>query len=969
MADLSHWPEADALLDEALDLDDEARRVWLASLAARDADLAAALANVLREQRPDTFLAPGAPLGGALAADLEAAVDGDEKPRLDPGARFGPYRVVELLGRGGMGEVYRARDVRLERDVALKVLPGRWASDPGRRARLEREARVLASLRHASIAAIYHVEEHDGMMALVLEVVEGPTLAERLGLGPLDCRTATALARQLVEALDAAHQRGIVHRDLKPANVKLPPEGGVKVLDFGLARAFSNDEDAGGGLTTLEGSTGQLFGTAAYMSPEQAMGRRVDARTDVWAFGCLLFEMLSGQRVFDATTVRSVLTQIVEREPDLSRLPADTPEPLRRLIRRCLQKDPRTRLGYIGDAQLDLDEAIGPGNAVAPYAEAQNRGAHRAVHRPAPRVTPLRAIAVVAALAGVAGIAGWIARPAPAPERTLRLALPIVDGEQFVSSFVSVLALSSDGSAAVYRAQRDGVMQLYVRRLAATESLALPGTENGTAPFFSPDSRWLAFDRDGELMKLSFAGGPAIKVCDAPGTMVGVWGEDDTIYFSAGTARVLQRVPASGGTPEAITTLRPEEGEISHATPALLPGGRALLFTIFHEGGAKVARLDLDTGAITPLLDGKQPSYLPSGHLVFARQGALWVAPFDARRGTVIGPETPAVSSVLDRGGTNGGAHFALASTGTLLYAPTQRTVSARALLWYDRDGTETVLPLEPRGISHLSLSPDGTRVALSVGTGTEHDVWTYDLRRDTLTRVTTHPDVDFVPVWSPDGRSVAFRSHRDGGGLFLQQVDPPGEARRLTTPNGPQHTPGDFTPDGRAVLFTEFRSFRDQDIGMVDIATGEISWLLTGEAAEMRPRLSPDGRWITYSADTTGRFEVYVRPFPDVGARRWQISTEGGQSPLWSRDGRELWFDDGRALHVAEVSVVGGVLQVSRPRAAMAAANMYRDRLGPSFDLTPDGRRVLTSSVDRQPRDVATPLMLLEGWLPRGPL
>jgi hypothetical protein len=375
MADLSRWPEADALLDEALELEGPARKSWLAGVARRDAALAQALAAVLREDEPDEFLEPGGALRSPVASDLAAAQESDEVPRLPPGTRFGPYRVVELLGRGGMGEVHRARDVRLERDVALKVLPARWAADAGRRARFDREARVLASLRHTAIAAIYHVEEHDGIVALVLEVVEGQTLAERLEQGPLDWRAAVSVARQLVEALDAAHQRGIVHRDLKPANVKLPPEGGVKVLDFGLARAFSSDDDSDAtGLTTLDGQAGQVLGTAAYMSPEQAMGKRVDARTDVWAFGCVLFEMLAGRRAFGGTTIRDVLTHVVERDPDFDQLPPRTPEPLRRLLRRCLQKDPRKRLGYIGDALLDFDEAQAGGTA-APEVVSSRRGA------------------------------------------------------------------------------------------------------------------------------------------------------------------------------------------------------------------------------------------------------------------------------------------------------------------------------------------------------------------------------------------------------------------------------------------------------------------------------------------------------------------------------------------------------------------------------------------------------------------
>jgi eukaryotic-like serine/threonine-protein kinase len=891
-----------------------------------------------------------------------------ETPRLLAGTRFGPYEVRGLLGRGGMGEVYRAHDARLARDVALKVLPRRWATDPGRRARFEREARLLASLRHTSIAAIYHLEEQDGTLALVLEMVEGPTLGERLDAGPLDWRTALSLSRHLVDALDAAHRRGIMHRDLKPANVKVQPDGSVKVLDFGLARAFAAEDgsdvgsDVGGALTTLDGQFGRGPGTVGYMSPEQTLGQRVDARTDVWAFGCVLYEMLTGRPAFAGSGVTDVRQAVLTREPDLSRLPDGTPEPLRRLLSRCLRKDPRKRLGYIGDVHLELDEALAAGPDALPRAQ----GSPRATRI----VRPMDALALGVLLALGGSGTWWVSRPGVPPSRSLRLALPLMEGERYVWSDVSTIALSADGSLAAYGARRGEVPQLFVRSLDGMTSMAIPGSENATAPFFSPDKGWVAFERDGELMKVSLAGSPAIRICSAPGGASGVWAENDTIYFSAGANRVIQRVSAAGGAPEALTSVRIREGEVSHATPALLPGGRTLLFTIFRTDGARIAALDLTTRAITALVEGKQPSYLApgphgAGHLVFARQGALWVAPFDARAGRMTGEPVPAVTAVLDAGGFNGGAQFALAPAGALLYAPAQPVVPERALLWYDRDGTEIALPLEPRAISHLSLAPDGGRVALSVVTGPNHDIWIHDLDRAAMTRVTTHPEMDAVPIWSPDGRSLAYRSHRDGGGLFLQQVDPPGEARRLTSPNGPEHSPSDFTQDGQAILFTEVRSYHQQDIGMVDIDSGEVTWLLTGAAAEMRPRLSPDGRWLAYSSNASGRFEVYVRPFPEVHARRWQISSHGGMSPQWSADGRELWFDDGRALHVVDVSVARGTFEASRPRALMSAANMYRDRLGASYELAPDGRRVLTASMDLRPPALPSPLMILEGWLP----
>ncbi len=857
-----------------------------------------------------------------------------------------------------MGEVYRARDMRLERDVALEVLPAGWAEDAGWRARFEREARLLAALRHPCIASIHHVEEHDGVMALVLELVEGPTLAARLADGPLDRAPAIALARLLIDALDAAHQRGIVHRDLKPANITLPPDGGVKVLGFGLAHALSEDDsDVGTGLTSLDGP-GQRPGTPSYMSPEQAQGHRIDARTDVWSFGAVLFEMLAGRRAFDGESAREVTSKIIEREPDYSQLPADTPPALTRLIARCLQKDARRRLGYIGDAHLDLDEA----------------GAAREAEAAAPREAGARAshwsiAAMIMGLVAVLGVSYFAWRgssPAPAG-RTLRLAVPIAPGDQFVPSAVSVLALSPDGATLVYRLQRQGVTQLYVRRLDGDQATPLSGTENATGPFFSPDGRWIAFDKDGVLTKRSLAGGPAIAICQAPGGLTGTWTTDDEIIFAAGTSRRLERVSASGGTPTALTTVREASGEISHGMPAILPGNRAVLFTIFTADAATIARLDLQTGEITHVIEGRQPAYLPSGHLVFDRQGALWVAPYDVASGRVTADAAPAVTSVLEARGAGGGAQFAVAPSGTLLYAPARSTTSVRALVWLDPRQGAVDLPLDPRPISRLALSPDGQRVAVAMADGGSQDIWVYDITRETLSRLTPDPAVDTAPVWSPDGQAIAYRSDRDGGGLFLQPLDGR-QPTRLTHVSGPIHTPYDFTPDGRHVVFTEFRSYRDQDVGMVDVTTGEVTWLLTDEPAELRPRISSDGAWIAYQSDASGQYEVYVRPFPDTTGPRTQVSSGGGTSPQWVPNGLDLIFDDGEHLRRAVGRMRGGRFEASRPEVYVESPPILRDRLGPHVHVGPDGHRILALSPNRRPAVEPSPLMVLEGWLPARP-
>ena len=964
--DLSRWPDADALLDEALELPAAQLDSWLERVAARDAALADALARVLRERADESFLAPGGALSGPLAALVHGdatAMEADDvagvppSQRLAPGTRFGPYRVVELIGRGGMGEVYRARDMRLERDVALKVLPARWAEDAGRRARFEREARVVASLRHSGIASIHHLEEHEGVMALVLELVEGPTLADRIAESPLDWRDAVVVARSLVDALDAAHQRGIVHRDLKPANIKLPPDGGIKVLDFGLARAFSDeDADVEAGLTTIDGLSGQVMGTPAYMSPEQARGQRVDARTDVWAFGCVLYEMLTGERAFAGETVRTIVSRVLEREPDYTRLPATTPAPLARLLHRCLQKDPRVRLGYIGDAHLELDEAMSPARAgETAGVDVSNRGRHA-------RWRLAAAAAAVVVLAASGWLAWRLVTPSP-PARTLRLAVPFARGDVFVPSSVSVLALSPDGSTLVYRLQRQGVTQLYMRRLDSEAAEPLAGTENATGPFFSPDGRWIAFDKDGVLSRRAIAGGPVVAICPAPGGLTGTWTTNDEIIFAAGTSRRLERVSASGGTPTALTTVRTDVGEVSHGLPAMLPGNRAVLFTIFSADTAHVARLNLDTGEITRVVEGRQPGYLPSGHLVFAREGALWVAPYDAASGRMTADPVPAVSPVLESRVAGGGVQYAVASSGTLLYAPARSLAAARALVWLAPGREPTDLPLEPRAISRMTLSHDGTRVAMAMADGRSQDIWIFDIQRGTLSRLTPDAAVDTAPVWSPDGQAIAYRSDQDGGGLFLQPVDGRPTVR-LTRVDGPIHTPYDFSPDGRQVLFTEFRSYRDQDVAMVDVATGAVTSLLTDPAAELRPQLSPDGRWIAYQSDESGNYEVYVRPFPDTTGPRWQISSGGGTSPQWMPSGHVLVFDDGAHLRRAVLRVRDGALEPGTPETFITDPPILRDRLGPYLDVAPDGR-ILAISPNRRPAVEPSPLMVLEGWLP----
>jgi eukaryotic-like serine/threonine-protein kinase len=922
--DLTRWPEADDLLDRALALP-AADRVAFVRRSAADPGLASALEAVLAEaEGDDGFLDPAGALTGSVAAELRSASEA-ALPTLTPGSLVEHYQVAAAIGRGGMGEVYRARDTRLARDVALKVLPERYANDPERRARFQREARVLASLNHPGIAAIYGVAESEGVEALVLELVEGTTLAEVLASDPLTLDAAIAIARQLVDAIAAAHARGILHRDLKPANIKIAPPSTVKILDFGLARVLASADAVDDHADLTEASPHVMLGTAAYMSPEQVRGRQVDERTDIWAFGCVLFEMLTGTRAFTGRTVPDVLAGVVEREPAFSLLPPATPAPIRRLLRRCLEKDPDRRLGYIGDARLELDDLTAP--ALEPPADA--------------RSTPwsVRLAWLAAGLALAASVALMIPRGAEPPAPVLRLVMPLPADDRPVTGFQPVAALSPDGRTLVYRARRGGTIQLFHRAFDALEPTAIPGTDNATSPFFSPDGRWLAFDADGVLKRVSMAGGTPVVICNAPGGVTAAWLPDDTIVFATNTSRALQRVPASGGTPAPLTTLDAARGDTLHLLPQVLPNGRALLFTIVTGSGRQVAALDLSSGHVRTLTEGTHGRYLEGGYLVFAREGALWVSRFDAERLSLAGRAIPVDERVAHTDNTV--FHFTTGADGALVYLPPQATTNRRRLVWMDHQGHETPLDLEPKPYLRMSLAPDGVRVAFSVEENDNTDIWVADPSRQTMSRLTFEPTIETMPTWSPDGSRIAFRSEREGPGVFQRNAHGSGPLERLSVTDGPIHSPYSWTPDGKTLLLAVFRSFRSQAIGSITPPDTNVRIFLDGDFAQLDPQVSPDGRWMAYQSDETGRFEIYVRPYPAVDTARWQISTGGGTSPRWSPDGRTVYYYDGEALTRVGVEPRGSSIAAGRPTRMFSIAP-FAGRLGPGYEVAPDGQRFL---------------------------
>jgi serine/threonine-protein kinase len=943
--DFSHWPGADDVLDAALALPPDERVAYVRRTVS-DPELVRALEAVLAEAAgEDRFLAPAGAWSGPLAGELQRDVE-EAPPALAPGFSVEHYEVVEAIGRGGMGEVYRARDTRLGRDVALKVLPVRYVRDAERQARFKREARVLASLNHPGIAGIYGVAEAENVEALVLELVEGPTLAEVIRGGALPLDEVLAIARQIVDALAVAHSRGILHRDLKPANIKIAPLSTVKILDFGLARVLASVVQPDAPPDVTNPSANVLLGTASYMSPEQARGRAVDERADVWAFGCVLFEMLTGTRAFPGDSVTDVLAAVIEREPAFSLLPATTAEPVRRLLRRCLDKNPDRRLGFIGDARLDLDDAMAP--ALEPV---------ETPPRPSRFASVLvLGLALVAAAAGAAWYSG-LQRAVPLP--VSRLIMPLPSGDTPVTGFQPMPAIAPDGRTVVYRARRAGTTQLFRRDLNALEATPIPGTDDATSPFFSPDGQWLAFDADGVLKRVALAGGTPVVICNAPGGVTGTWLDDNTIVIATNTTRVLQRVAASGGTPEPLTVLDTSRGDTLHLLPQALPGGRSVLFTIVTGATRHVAVLDARTRAVQVLGEGSHARYVAGNVLVFARDGALWAARFDPDRLT-IGMAVPLDERVAHTDNTV--FHYATAASGALVYLPPQSGGSRQRLAWIDRSGRETPVEVEPRPFVRLALSPDNERLALALDESGNSDIWIADPSRNTMSRLTFEPTIETMPAWSPDGQYVAFRSEREGPGVFRRAASGTGTAERLTSTDGPIHSPYSWTPDGKSLLLAVFRSFRNQAIARVTPPNTTVEILIDGDFAQLDPHVSPDGRWMAYQSDETGRFEIYVRPYPDVDSGRWLVSTTGGTSPRWSSDGEELFYYDGESIVRVPVSAASAFVP-GRP-VRLFPVKPFGGRLGPDYEVATDGQRFLFLLPGPAAPETSTGLIVVQNWI-----
>jgi serine/threonine protein kinase/Tol biopolymer transport system component len=905
-------------------------------------------------------------LGDAAAvADSVFAV---RRSVIREGDHFGAYEITSPLGAGGMGEVYRARDTKLRRDVAIKVLPNAFLADSERRARFEREAHILAALNHPHIGAIYGLEEVDGVIGLVLELVDGPTLADRLHNGAMPIAEALAVARQIAEGLGAAHEKGIIHRDLKPANIKLTPAGIVKILDFGLAKASAGEAaetDPSPSQSAIVAATheGVVLGTAAYMSPEQARGQVVDKRTDIWAFGCVFYEMLTGRAAFGGTTTTDTLAAILERGPVWDALPERMPPSVQRLLRRCLQKDSRRRLHDIADARLDLEEADAP---------------ERDTSRPAARSKTRERIAwtlaaVMGASLAVAGVL-YVRRAGPDP-RQMRFDIPTPP-----TSDPEFFALSSDGRQLAFIATADGAPRLWVRPLDQVTAQPLAGTEGATAPFWAPGGTAIGFFADAKLKRIDLDGSAPQVLADAPRARGGTWNGNGVILFSPNNSG-LMRVAATGGTPVAVTRLAPGQ---RHLWPQFLPDGRRFLFLEVSPGRPEMRAVyvgALDGGEQFRVLAEAETAamYAPPGALLLVRRGVLVAYRFDPTRGVVSGDPMPVAQGVgkdyvkNTAAWTNRLFHraFAVSATGVLAHraGATQR----RQLVWVDRAGTVqgTVGPADDAALANPELSPDGRRVAVDRTVQGNTDIWLIEVGRGVPSRFTFDASVDAIPVWSPNGRRVVFLSRRNGTqDLFEKPTSGPGVEQPLLVA-GTGKEPLSWSPDGRFLLYAA-----------INLKTGVDDLWALPLAGERKPfpvlqtpfqegagQFSPDGRWVAYESNESGQVAIYVRPFPGPGGQ-WQVSSAGGSQPRWRPDGSELFYvaPDGRLMAVPiargadRQTLEAGAPAPLFPARLASGGNIYigAGNSKPQYAVAPDGRFLMNVAVEGA---TAPPITVVLNW------
>ncbi len=865
---------------------------------------------------------------------------------LTPGSRVGPYEVVAPLGSGGMGEVYRARDRRLERDVAIKVLPDAVAHDPERLARFEREARLLAASNHAGIASVFGVEDADGTRALIMELVEGPTLAERIASGPIPADDVLGVARQLAEALEYAHERGIVHRDLKPANVKLRLDGTVKVLDFGLARATESEVSASAGdlsqsptITQRMTRAGTILGTAAYLSPEQARGREADRRADSWAFGVVAYEMLTGRSAFAGETISDTLVSVMRDDPDWSALPAGLSSRWRVLLQRCLAKDPRQRLQAIGEARIALAD-------LAAHPEDPPTAETLAAARPR-LLAPVPWLIAAAALALLA--VAILRRPPPAPAATEVSIVPARGLK--ISEDVSYhpMAIAPDGRAVAYTIRAGGVLKLRLRRLDTREDREIPGADGARNLFFSPDGQWIGFFDSRKMSKVSVRGGTPVELTDGLQDRLGTWLDDGTIVYSRDVTEPLHRIAETGGIATAITRLDSTKRERTHRYPCALDGGPWVVFTVqtvYSPGNYDDANIDavsVRTGERRHLFKGaRRAVWAPGGFLVLARGSDLYAVPIDPRNPRITQDPVPVLAGVSGDA-SSGASFFSIADDGTLAWIPGGEPEKTREVGWFDRSGrwTPTAIPAGP--YLRVTLSPDNTRAVIAAGPGgAAGDLWLADLRTGGMNRL-THGGRSGYGAWNPDGVRISQAQRDSAGGqmVIVRRLDGVGGERVIYRADHPVSLT-DVTPDGKWAVLNDY-GMRTGRIHLAAVEGDAPSRELPaeGEGYEQAGVVSPDGRWLAYLTNKTRRDEVCLKRLGGGGGS-WQVSTNGGGGIRWGRGGRELFFVSGEILMRATIQVRGDGLSIGQPERLFEVPPSPTEAAFRDYDYDPIGDRFL---------------------------
>jgi hypothetical protein len=877
---------------------------------------------------------------------------------LAAGTRLGPYEILAPIGAGGMGEVYRASDTKLNRDVALKILPEAFATDPDRLARFRREAQVLASLNHPNIGHIYGFEDSGATHALVMELVEGPTLADRIALGPIPLADALPIARQIADALEAAHDSGVIHRDLKPANIKVRDDGTVKVLDFGLAKtadAATSGVDAASSPTLTARATqmGMILGTAAYMAPEQARGKAVDRRADIWAFGVVLYEMLTGRRAFEGEEISDVLAAVLRQDIDWNALPPATPRPLRRLLERCLNRDVKARLRDIGEARVAIEQLVG--GASEEVAAAPPTGAPR----PATSMRALVLTSVTTALV-VAAAAWTLLRPVGTTPSLVQAMIPMPAGLSLASGTVQSVAVSATHVAFVAGSNA----QLFVRALAGVEATPVPGTTGVEVPFFSPDGQWLAFfvPKDKRLKKVPVAGGPVSDLCEALQPNGADWGPAGIVF--ADYAKGIFTVSGDGSTPQLVIARNKDAVLV---WPSWLPGGRAILYTeagrigtgTFDLNGAKVRALSLDAGATpTSVVDGYAGRFVPPHSLAFERDGTLLGMRFDSSTRTASGGIETLFSDA---------AGYSVSPSGTLVFPPVGGAQVQRTYVWVDRQHHVEPTGIPPQSFWYPRISPDGTRIVIASASA-DRDLWIWDLRQRALTRLTTERGADSYPVWTPDGRRVIYAGavHGTDENLVMRAADGTGGVEVLL--NSDRHqTPYTMSPDGEFVVFRDEVPGHGTDLGILRMSTREAKPLIATPFNERDAEISPDGRLIAYQSNETGKMEIYVRPFPNVDAGKKMVSSGGGIRPCWSRDGRQLFYLTASGPPATMNGVerrAGGLLDFGPPEVIFDVAPYSSSTLlGRTYDVAADGRFLMPSDASTGSASAFPGVSLVLNW------